>query len=120
MLSIPGLAAQATKTNPLFRQNQKQTLPNTVGSTSEQAIRSAHGAVLPTNRQFKGFLKAGEHSEERKGGSAHGLFGDDAELAAGVAAAAGELERGVARGHAAAEDNVDERAPHPVGFSSRP
>ena len=49
-----------------------------------------------------------------KGSGAYGLFGDDAELTAWVPAAAGELERGVARGHAAAQDHVHERAPHPV------
>ena len=47
---------------------------------------------------------------------AYGLFGDDAELSAGVPSAAGELERGVARGHAAAQDHVHERAPHPPPF----
>ena len=91
----------------------------TVESTSKQAILSTRGAVLSTNRQFKGFLKLtkiqkANRLEKKEGKSAHGLFGDDAELAAGVAAAAGELERGVARGHAAAQDDVHERAPHPL------
>lgn len=52
--------------------------------------------------------------KKSKGSRAYGLFGDDAELAAGVAAAAGELERGVPRGHAAAQDHVHERTPHPA------
>lgn len=52
--------------------------------------------------------------EQQKGGrEAYSLVGDDAELAGGgVAAAADELERRVARGHAAAKDHVRERAAH--------
>jgi hypothetical protein len=79
-----------------------------------KAIRSIHYTKLMKYRR-----RAKVRREERVGGSAHGLFGDDAELAAGVAAAAGELERGVAGGHAAAQDDVHERAPHPLaGFLS--
>jgi hypothetical protein len=64
----------------------------------------------------RGNTQKSETWKELKGG-AYGLFGDDAELAAGVATAAGKLERRVARGHAAAQDHVHERAPHAADYS---
>lgn len=44
-------------------------------------------------------------------GKKYSLFGDDAELA-GADASAGELKGGVAGGHSAAKDHVDEGSTH--------
>lgn len=56
-----------------------------------------------------------EQQMAERGRQAYGLVGDDAELAgATVTAAADELERRVARGHAAAQYHVRERAAHLV------